>query len=444
MFNSKHKTTTVLLIIFLGIVSYLPIHALLSTWAISNFGNELLFKAWKEALLFFVAVPLAFWLIYTNKNIKQIVNSDPINGLIAAFAGLGIAMVFFRDIPAKVEIAGLVFDLRFFAMFTVGQVLALKIAKKDFNVLVLRFVFWGGVAVVAFGALQVLLLPNDFLRHFGYQNSIIPPYFTVDNNQNIVRILSTLRGPNALGAYLVFWLPILALVTKRMWPVAVKYRYWAALLWLASLITLFGSRSRSGWLGAVLAVGVFIILSVNNIWRKRLLLLGFAGAAVLGVLLAANWNSELVQTSLKHRDPNENSSVNSDDQRANSLASSVKTILANPSGSGPGTVNLASTYGDKPIIVENYYLQIAQQYGILGFIFFMAILVLVAIKLWRLRHNDIAAALLASFFGLALVNMLLPGWSDETVSMLWWGLAGATIYSYNIKHKKQKGLKNGQ
>lgn len=434
----RSKPTVVLLSIFLVIMALLPIHALLSTWAISNFGHETLFKAWKEILLFFVALPLTLWLVYKNKKIKQIFNHEPINNLIAAFAAVSIVMIFFRDIPPKVEVAGLVFDLRFFAMFLVGQVLALKIAKREFSELVLRVVFWGGLVVVAFGALQVLLLPNDFLRHFGYQNSIIPPYFTVDNNQNIVRILSTLRGPNALGAYLVFWLPFLALVTKRMWSVAVKFRIWAVIIWFASLVTLFGSRSRSGWLGAVVAVGMFILFSVNSIWRKRLILLGFAGVAAFSILLAANWNSPLVQTTLKHRDPNENSSVNSDDQRSDSLVSAVKAILANPAGTGPGTVNLASTYGDKPIIVENYYLQIGQEFGILGLTLFMAILILVGIKLWQLRHNDIAAALLASFLGLALVNMLLPAWSDETVSMLWWGLAGVTIYSYNVKHKKQK------
>lgn len=441
MFSSKSKPVQVLAGFFLLILAYLPVHALISTWAISNFGHEMLFKAWKEILLFFVAVPLTIWLLFTDKKIYKIFKQNKINNFIAAFASVSIVLAVLRDNPAKVEIAGLVFDLRFLAMFIVGQVLALKNAKSEFRELVLRFIFWGGIVVVAFGALQVLLLPNDFLRHFGYQNSIIPPYFTVDNNQNIVRILSMLRGPNALGAYLVFWLPVLALVTKRMWPVALKFKVWAVIIWAASLITLFGSRSRSGWLGAVVSVGVFILLSVNNVWRKRLIIIGFVGLAAVSILLAISWNSTMVQTTLKHRDPGEQSSINSDDQRTGSLVESAKAFLANPVGAGPGSVNLASTYGDKPIIVENYYLQISQEYGALGLIAFMAILVMVGLKLWQLRQNDIAASLLAGYIGLAIVNMLLPAWSDETVSMLWWGFAGVVIFSYtskNIKNTKER------
>ena len=438
MFGIKLKTTKVLLVIFVLVMALLPLHALISTWAISNFGHETVFKAWKEMLVFFVAVSVASWLVLTDKKLKKVFFASKINLLILVFAGLCLVMALYIDIPRKVMVAGLVFDLRYFAMFMVGSVLALKIAKNQFTEFLMRLVFWGGIVVVMFGALQVLLLPNDFLRHFGYQNSIIPPYFMVDNNPNIVRILSTLRGPNALGAYLVFWLPFLALVTKRMWPVATKYKILAVIIWLASLVTLFGSRSRSGWLGAVIAIGIFILLSVNDVWRKRLIILGAAGSLLVLIVLALNWNSPFVQTTLKHRDPSEQSSINSDDQRANSLVDAVKSTANNPLGSGPGTVNLASTYGPKPIIVENYYLQIAQQYGLVGIVLFMAIMVMVGLKLWRLRQHDIAAALLAGFLGVAAVNMLLPGWGDETLSMLWWGMAGVVIYGYNRNMPKQR------
>ena len=439
MFGTESKPAKVLLVIFLLIMAYLPVHALVSTWGISNFGNEIIFKAWKGAILFFVAVPVAAWLVLVDKKLKTVFFASKSNLLILAFAGLCLVMALFTDILRKVMVAGLVFDLRYFAMFIVGAVLALKIPKQQFVDVLLKIIFWGGVLVVVFGALQVLLLPNDFLRHFGYRESIIPAYFMVDNNPNIVRILSTLRGPNALGAYLVFWLPFLALATKRLWAKSNKYRFALAGVWLASIITLFGSRSRSGWLGATIAIGIFILLSVNNVWRKRLVILGIAGSVLVLIALALNWNSPFVQTTLKHRDPGEQSAVNSDDQRTDSLSSSVRAIANNPLGYGPGTVNLASTYGDKPVIVENYYLQIAQQYGLLGLVLFITILVLVALKLWQLRGDDIAVALLSGFGGMAIVNLLLPGWSDETVSMLWWGLAGVIIsLSQHSKFKAKK------
>ncbi len=441
MFSGKPKQIQVLAAIFIAIVALLPFHALISTWAISNFGFELLFKSWKELLLFFVAVPICCWIIAKDKDIRNRVITSNINLLIALFAGLNVLMAVFADNGQKAIVAGLAFNLRFFAMFVVAQVLALSIKKKALSELLLRVVFFGGLVVVVFGAMQVLLLPHDFLRHFGYQKSIIPPYFTIDNNEAYVRILSTLRGPNALGAYLVFWLPLLALVTKRMWYVAVKYRVYAVLIWAASLITLFGSRSRSAWLGVVISLGIFILLSVNSLWQKRLLIGGVFGVALICALLAASWNTTFVQTTLRHRDPLESSNVDSDTQHQSSLANAIKHVVQHPLGTGTGSANLASTYGSKPNIVENYYLQIATELGILGLLVFMAILALVAKKLWQHRFDDITAALFASFIGLAAVNLLLPAWGDETVSMLWWGMAGIVLMTkISTKHNKSAKL----
>jgi O-antigen ligase len=328
----------------------------------------------------------------------------------------------------RAEVAGLVFNLRFFAMFMLAQVLIAKLNAKQLQEFSLRCIFWGGTVVVVFGALQVLVLPHDFLRHFGYAANIIPPYFTVDNNQNYVRILSTLRGPNALGAYLVFWLPFLLLVTKRMWPVAIKYRVIAAFIWLASFVTLFGTRSRSAWLGAFIALAVSVALVANKKQQKQLMYAGSASLVGVFVALALTWNSNFVQTSLWHRDPAEASSINSDNQRQSSLSASVKAIAERPFGRGPGSVNIASTYGPSPITVENYYLQVAEELGVIGLLIFVATVVLVALKLWQQRASDIAAALLAGLIGVSTVSMFLPAWGDETLSMLWWGMAGLVAF----------------
>lgn len=429
MFGVKTKYLAVLAWIFIVITALLPFHAVISTWAISNFGFEMLFKAWKELLLFFVAVPLAAWTMYKKPLIRKKLLGSNINLLILLYLGLNILMVLTTNAGTKATLAGLAFNLRFFAMFIVAQVLALAFVKEQFREFVLRVIFFGGLIVVAFGALQVLVLPNDFLRHFGYQKSIIPPYFTVDNNEQYVRILSTLRGPNALGAYLVFWLPFLALVTKQMWNVAPKYKIYAIFIWAMSLITLFGSRSRSAWLGVLVAGAVWVLLQVSNAWRKWLLLGGTIFGVAVVLFVGLNWNSQFVQTTLRHRDPSESSSVDSDNQRQNSLIDAIKNIQHHPLGTGVGTVNLASTYGSKPIIVENYYLQVAQELGVFGIMVFLAILVLITKKLWQLRHNDIAVALLAGFAGIALVNLLLPAWGDETLSMLWWGMAGLIVFA---------------
>ena len=437
MFGVKSKPVLVLAGVFIVVMALLPFHAVISTWAISNFGYETLIKAWKELLILFVALPITGWILYKDVKLRNKIFGSRINQLVFLFAALCLLMIPFNNNGTKPEIAGLVFNLRFFVMFIIAQVLALKFVKEDFRELLLRILFWGGVVVVVFGALQVLVLPNDFLRHFGYQKSIIPPYFTIDTNESFVRILSTLRGPNALGAYLVFWLPMLAIVTKRMWSVANKYKVYAAILWALSFITLYGSKSRSAWIGAAIALAAVVWLLVNNQWKKRLVLLGMAGFAVLAVGLAVNWNSSFVQTTIMHRDPNQGNDEDSDVLRQESIVTSIKSIINNPLGTGVGSANLASTYGTKPNTIENYYLQVATELGVVGLLVFMAILVLVAKKLWDLRAHDIAVALLAGFIGIAVVNLVLPGWEDETLAMLWWGMAGLIMFAKSsTKHTK--------
>lgn len=437
MFKAASWPTKILGVSFFVILAYLPFHALVSTWLIRTFGNAVFFKSTKEILLFGILLPLSAYVVFREPAILVNIWKRAINKLIFAYVALQLVLVFALQGAAKSEIAGLVFNTRFLAMFLLAQVLVSKLPQKQLQELSLRFIFWGGAVVVAFGALQVLVLPNDFLRHFGYAKDIIPPYFTVDNNENYVRILSTLRGPNALGAYLVFWLPILLLVTKRMWNVAAKYRVLAVLFWLAGLTTLYGTGSRSAWIGSVVSVGAASLLLVSRQVRAKILLGGVVAVAICALMIGLNWSSSFVQTSLWHNDPAEQSNVNSDNQRQDSLIDSLRIIKANPFGSGVGSVNIASTYGPKPITVENYYLQIAQELGLLGLAIFIGILVLVALSLWRQRALDIASALFASMLGLSIVGMLLPVWGDETVSMLWWAMAGISAFA-TIKKPRRK------
>ncbi len=437
MFKTADLPTKILGISFLALLAYLPFHAVISTWLISNFGSEVFFKGAKELFLFGFILPVSLYVLAKDSQIFRKLWSSAINKLIVAYVALNFILISANGAITKSEFAGLVFNIRFFAMFLLAQLLVMKLAQKQLQELSLRFVLYGGAVVALFGALQVLVLPNDFLRHFGYGQNIIPPYFTIDNNENFVRILSTLRGPNALGAYLVFWLPILLVVTKRMWHVAVKYRIWAIAIWGASLMTMYASGSRSAWLGALVSISLAGLLLVKRVTRKKILI-GMAGIAVVAsIVLAATWNTHFVQTTLWHNDPSESSGINSDNQRQESLRQSVDAIVSAPLGNGVGATNIASTYGSNPVTVENYYLQVAQELGILGLLLFMSVAAMTALALWRQRSLDITAALLAGLAGLSIVGLLLPVWGDETVSMLWWGMAGLCVFPA-IKKSRRK------
>jgi len=52
----------------------------------------------------------------------------------------------------------------------------------------------------------------------------------------------------------------------------------------------------------------------------------------------------------------------------------------------------------------------------------------------------LALSVLASGIGIAVASLFLPVWADDTVSIVWWGLAGVALATPMIK---KKGVKNG-
>jgi len=150
--------------------------------------------------------------------------------------------------------------------------------------------------------------------------------------------------------------------------------------------------------------------------------MAFAG---LGYMLR---NNDTFQNTFFHTDEHSQSSESSNQGHFAATASGLKDIIKYPLGSGTGTAGPASVYNNHPArIAENYFVQIGQETGVLGLGLFIAINVLLGLELWRRRGNLLAVVLLASLFGISFINLLSHAWADDTISYIWWGLAGAVI-----------------
>jgi len=419
--------------LFLIIIALLPFHAFFTTWIISNFGNPDLVKSWKEILLFGVMVPIAALLLINDKVAYKKILSRKVNWLVVLFILINIVYALIIHGTFRQNIAGLLFNLRFFAIFLVAQIIIETSGKTNLIKTVTKIIFFTGSVVVIFGTLQVLFLPVDWLRHFGYVLNTIPPYLTVDNNIHTVRILSTLRGPNILGEYLILWLPLLTLVTLKRWNSSIKHKLFIVLLWLCGLVALFGTRSRGAWFGVCVSMIIMIFMVVKN---KRIFSLVIGSAVLICTLLiVCNINSGTVQGLILHHDIKSTETIDSNVQHVDSLQNAINQIDHKPLGSGVGSAGLASTYGNRPNIIENYYLQISAEMGMFAGLLFVAITIMTIMQLYKNRKNLLVIVLLSSFIGLAIVNLSMPGWGDETVSMTWWGLAG--LFMFNIPRFKK-------
>lgn len=412
-----------------GIVAVLfliVLHAPLAVWAGTTFpAYETVIKAWKEILLVVLGV-IALALITRHKLWATVLNAWVVR-LSLAFIALHflLAAVLGGDIESVV--AGIMIDIRFIVMFLLTYVLVLVRPASIRRIM--QSVIAGAVIVLGFGLLQITVLPDDILRIIGYSRQTITPYTTIDSNPDYVRINSTLRGPNPLGAIMVVYaaLAFAYLVARG------RRRVIAFAGFVSSIALLFASFSRSAYIAAIGAFGLVVIASRRL--SRKFVLAGLASSVVVagGLVLVSStdWYSNVVL----HEDPESMVIEKSNDGHIESFKMGAERAVRQPIGAGIGSTGSASLYDDddsNDAIIENYYFFVAHESGWLGLGLFVGLFCIVMAGLWRKRQDWTALAIFASGAGLAVIGVLLPVWADETVAFIWWGIAGALLVSGGI------------
>lgn len=409
----------------------MPLHIFISTWIGTSFEILEFMKVAKDGVLV-VGFLLALGVSVRKPWFKPLLRSKLV-WLILAYAALTILLAVIKPTDQDAEILGVVYNTRFLLFFLYGLLLVNLFPGKKLRCIAIKTILAVGAVVVLFGIFQYLLLPNNALSHLGYArvNGVLPAFF-IDEKPDLERAMSTLRDPNSLGSYLI----IIGMLAAGM-LLAVrrqrKKKLLAALLILTT-VCLWFTFSRSALLGFAVASVVFLLLSDNKfkrvlMQRKKLVIVSCLAAFVVlaGVFTLAK-DTYIVQNVVFHAD--ESTTLEDPNElRQRFWQESVIRITLQPEGSGPGTAGLASIRNDKQgtVLNENYYLQIAEEVGVLGIMLFLAILTVVAYRLYQQKQSTLALALLASFAGLAVTNFLVHIWSNEAVAYTWWGLTALAL-----------------
>jgi hypothetical protein len=406
-----------------AIIILLPFHAFLTVWLSSIFGHYTALRLWKEVLLFGLVAAATYVLIRDTRLRREFVNSR-LNQLILAYAALtliwGVAALELHKVTAKALGFGLVVNLRFLAFFLVVWVFANKAPKAfaDWP----KWLFLPLGIVLVFGLLQYLALPYDFLRHFDYGESTIYPYETINHNVNHLRVFSTLRGANPLGAYLLLTLSLLAILWRK------QLKSWRGVLLAAGVFVLFLTFSRSALIGAMLSAAILVWCSIRSEKTRRWAVYATAASLiVLGGLALALRNNTTLQDLAFHTNDKSTIKVSSNDGHATALHDGVHDIARQPLGEGVGSAGPASVYAHKTRIAENYFIQVGQETGWVGLILFLLINVYLALGLWARRQDPLALGLFAALIGLSFVNLLSHAWTDDTLAYIFWGLAAIAV-----------------
>jgi len=414
-----------LLVIFGGIVLQGPLSVGLGVlWP----AYTLLIKSWAEIVMLVVGFLLVVVLVQRH---QLHLLKDPLLLLVAAYGLLHLLLLPFDWQGMTAAIAGLMIDLRYVFFFALVYLfLRLHPAYKKQFLLVFML---GGFVVLVFALLQVFLLPPDVLKYLGYSKATIAPYLTVDQNHSYIRINSTLRGPNPLGAYAVIVLAfIVSSWVKRRVPARLWPRLLAGVLAFGGVVALWASYSRSADIGLLVALGVIAgAIAGRKVSRRAWIITCVVVAALIGGLVAT-WQTPFVSQVVLHEDPTRANLVNSNDGHLSSLESGFTRMLHEPLGGGIGSTGSASLYSNHGLIIENHYLFVAHEVGWLGLALFLTLFGMMLWRLWQGRRSPLLLAVCASGLGLAVIGLLLPVWADDTVSIVWWGLAAVALATWSV------------
>lgn len=436
--NMKHNLIgTISAVILLLVAAVIIIHAPLTVWlgtVLPDYKLEI--KAWKEILLA-LALVLMVADIARQQRVSEFMR-DKFVQLALVYAGLHFALVGLFNTDLQQAGAGLLIDLRFVLYFVLVYLL-LRLYPgyaKWFK----RVFIGGAVVVLGFTVLQQFVLPRDFLTHIGYSRDTIAPYLLVDDNPAYVRHSSTLRGPNPLGAYAVIVIGLLAAAAARL---KFRLRDWvyAALLAAGAGLSLGLSYSRGALIGAgatLIAVPVAVVTKRARwhlVWATALVLI------IAGALLFAYRDSNFVANVILHDSPTTGAAIDSNRGHLDSLDRATRDFVRQPLGDGIGSTGSASLLSDKTNIIESQYLFEAHEAGWLGLGLFVWLAVVILTELWRGRQDYWALGVFASGIGLFVIGLFLPVFVDDTVSIIWWGLAGLVLGERNIDGRRKSHQK---
>ncbi len=402
-----------------------PFQGFLTVFGYKLVGHYTLLRLWDEILLAICTLGVMY-LFLTDEKIRFNTLYKRLIWLILGYIALSVVLDIFsyhsHTVTKKAIAYGLTVNLRYLVFFLVTWSVALRLGrlKKNWHWLVI----YPAIAVLVFGLLQIFVFPRDFLKHFGYGPNTIPVIQTINNNSKYIRFGSTLRGANPLGAYLILPISMLAVLLSRP-----KRSLKQALMMLGAIVVLFYSFSRSAWIGVVLSVVTVILTSKLPKKVKKSIELAGVGLVVIAAVLAVSLHSNTkFQNFVLHTQTHSKVKTTSDSGHIAALKDGIKDAVKHPLGEGPGSAGPASVYNNgKTKISENYFVQIAQETGVLGLIIFIFLNIGVGYSLWLKREDPLALSLFASLIGITFVNLLSHAWTDDTLAFLWWGLAGVAM-----------------
>ncbi|ALM10205.1 MAG TPA: hypothetical protein DEB30_04445 [Candidatus Peribacter riflensis] len=452
------------------LLALLPLHALLvtvGTRLVMGKGHAPLpyLALWKEALLgvilLLIVAEVAASFRWTSDFGLRTSGSrwDVIDGLIVALLVLGLVVTAFTHGDLKLALLGFRYDFIPLVSFLVARRVQWS---EAFQRMALKVLLGIGVIVSAYGIFTAFL-PMKFFLWLGYSPAHSLYFadgplaaFQQVSETALRRIQSTMSGPNQFGLWLLIPLSVL-LVRPRPRTIAIVSA-------IVLLVALFLTFSRAAWIAAFVMAMVTLCRSV-----PRRLLKGVAAGAVL-IMVAIAIVASLLFPSVFFR-------LSSSRGHLVRPLQAIGHMWAQPLGEGLGAAGPASNRVSEtcvflrpqddpswakttprlcvflgttqvqpadhacrcPFLPENWYLQVGVELGVLGFVLFLALVVLILRMLARELGNsgirELQQVAFLTFLGISIAALFLHAWEDSAVAYSVWLLLAMQLHPSPSLHR---------
>ena len=325
--------------------------------------------------------------------------------------------------------------------------------SHHFQFALIRILIAVGCIVAAYGILAEFL-PLRFFVWLGYSdlhslyiaNAPLAPYQELEGGM-MRRAQSFMSGPNQLGLWLL--IPLGVLLSQSNVEETKKWKRFArmAIIFLALLYTF----SRAAWIAAAVMMIVTFVRSTIAVHAKKLCITILGFIACFGIALALLFPSVFFR-------------IHSSSDHLRKPVEAVKIMIAHPFGLGLGSAGPASNHFSDtcvalpknsdwswaknrsdlcvfvdsvqvqptdrtcscPLLTENWYLQIGVELGVIGFVLYLVLTILV-LKRLLLTTNHLSLTTSLSFLGLSIAALFLHAFEDSAVAYTMWILIAIAL-----------------
>lgn len=354
------------------LIVLLPFHAIsMNLIKFQMNFNFTYLNIWKEIIILILGILFILKLFINKFKIKL----DLVDYFIFGYIFWGILSGIFITKDIMMFSYGFKYDFDFLILFFLVK--NISFTKKEINNII-NLSLSMFIGIIIFGILQLLILPWDFLKFFGYNEIVsswkpfgpLPIYHTLSEIIHFPRLQSTLSGPNQLASYILVFIYMIYKKLVINYKNKIKWgKIFYFIILILAFIALILTFSRSAYI-ALFICGLILFFKNWKIIKKYMLYITIPIFIFL-ILIFINLNT-ITNILIKP------SSTQGHFERS---MDGIIYSLKQPLGHGIGRAGPASTYTDDVQkigwIPESWYLQISLELGILGLLLFLIIMYLI-------------------------------------------------------------------